>query len=414
MDKRMKFFRLLANIGFCVLLLFAVQTFHQSLPNHIYVKAGDEISYHFPVPVSIKKQEEYTPALVNKSESLIEEQIENGQETDVSYYVTCRLFGLIPVKEIAVTVIDGETVFAGGAQVGIYAKTRGVLVIGMGEVEDVEGQMKSPAKNLIKKGDYIVSVNGVLIRQKEELAKAIQESGSAIKIVGLYRDDVFMEVAIEPVCNANQKYMLGVWVRDDMAGIGTLTFYKDDLSYGALGHPVNDGDTGERILMQEGSLYSTEIVGIRRGENGTPGELSGVIYYSKDNYLGTVEENSERGIFGVLDGNLANLPDGTCYEIGYKQELMIGPATILSEVSGEVREYDIVIENINYSEAAINKGITLHVVDEELLEITGGIVQGMSGSPIIQDGKLVGAVTHVLVNDPTRGYGIFIETMLEP
>lgn len=407
MEKRIKFFQTLTSFGFCAVLFFAVKSFHEALPDHIYVNIGDELSYHFQVPVTVELQEEFREALVNKSERLM---ITNSAP---SYYVTCKLFGIVPVKEIAVTVVEGEAVFAGGSQVGIYAKTKGVLVIGMGEVTDTNGENQSPAKNLIKKGDYIVSVNGEPVEKKEELAQAVQENGADTEVIGIFRNEKFMEVAVNPVCSEDSKYMLGIWVRDDMAGIGTLTFYKENMDYGALGHPVNDGDTGEKLLMQEGSLYRTDIVGIRRGVSGKPGELSGVIYYSADNYLGTVDDNSEIGIYGTLDGNLANLCVGTYCEIGYKQEIEYGPAVILSAVSGEVEAYDVVIESVNYGGAEINKGIMLRVVDEELIELTGGIVQGMSGSPIIQDDKLIGAVTHVLVNDPTRGYGIFIENMLD-
>ena len=407
MKKRMKFFQVLTGFSFCALLFFAIKSFQAALPDHIYVNIGDELSYHFQVPVTVELQEEYKEALVNKSE-----QFQISDDTP-SYYVTCKLFGIVPVKEIAVTVVDGEAVFAGGSQVGIYAKTKGVLVIGMGEVTDISGENRSPAKNLIRKGDYIVSVNGEPVEEKEELAQAVQENGMATEVIGIFRNEKFMEVAVDPVCCEDEKYMLGIWVRDDMAGIGTLTFYKDNMVYGALGHPVNDGDTGEKLLMQKGSLYQTDIVGIRKGVSGKPGELSGVIYYSTDNYLGTVDENTEIGIYGTLDGNLANLCVGTYCEIAYKQEIEYGPAVILSQVSGEVKAYDVVIESINYGGAEINKGIMLRVADEELISLTGGIVQGMSGSPIIQDGKLVGAVTHVLVNDPTRGYGIFIENMLD-
>lgn len=407
MEKRMKFFKTLTSIGFCAVLLFAVKSFQDALPDHIYVNVGDEISYHFQVPVTVEMQEEFREALVNKSEKLM---IANNTP---SYYVTCKLFGVLPVKEIAVTVVEGEAVFAGGSQVGIYAKTKGVLVIGMGEITDANGESKSPAKNLIKKGDYIVSVNGEPVEKKEELAQAVQENGANTEVIGIFRNEQFMEVAIEPVCSEDTKYMLGIWVRDDMAGIGTLTFYKENMEYGALGHPVNDGDTGEKIIMQKGSLYRTDIVGIRKGESGKPGELSGVIYYTPDSYLGTIDENSEIGIYGTLDGNLANLEVGTYCEIGYKQEIEYGRAMILSSVSGEIKSYDVEIEGINYGGAEVNKGILLRVVDDELIKLTGGIVQGMSGSPIIQDGKIVGAVTHVLVNDPTRGYGIFIENMLE-
>lgn len=407
MRARVAFFKWLTNIGFCGLLLFSVKTFWEALPDHIYVKVGEAISYDFQVPVTVEVKEDDMEAIFVEGRAVTVENVEP------SYYVTCKLFGLLPVKDIAVTVVESEAVFAGGMQVGIYAKTKGILVIGMGEVTDQAGAKKSPAKNMIKEGDYIVSVNGMPVEEKEDLIKLIHENGGDTEVIGLFRDEEFIEVAVDAVLSEQERYMLGVWVRDDMAGIGTLTYYRSDQSFGALGHPINDGDTGERLLMEEGKLYETEIIGIKKGESGNPGELSGVISYSRDSYLGAIETNSEIGIYGTLDGNLKNLEVGTYCEIGYKQEIEMGPATILSAVSGELKEYDIVIESVNLGGSEINKGILLHVTDKELLELTGGIVQGMSGSPILQNGKIIGAVTHVLVNDPTRGYGIFIENMLE-
>ena len=407
MRARIAFFKWLASVGFCGLLLFSVKTFWQALPDHIYVKMGEAISYDFQVPVTVEVKEDDMEAIFVEGRAAAMENVEP------SYYVTCKLFGLIPVKDIAVTVVEGEAVFAGGMPVGIYAKTKGILVIGMGEVTDWAGVKRNPAKNMIKEGDYIVSVNGTAVEEKEDLIKLIHENGKDTEVIGLFRDDKFMEVAVNAVLSEQERYMLGVWVRDDMAGIGTLTFYRSDQSYGALGHPINDGDTGEMLLMEEGKLYQTEIIGIKKGESGNPGELSGVISYGRDSYLGEIETNSEIGIYGTLDGNLKKLEVGTYCEIGYKQEIEMGPATILSAVSGELKEYDIVIESVNFGGSEINKGILLHVTDKELLELTGGIVQGMSGSPILQNDKIIGAVTHVLVNDPTRGYGIFIENMLE-
>lgn len=404
---RVAFFKWLTNIGFCALLLFSVKTFWEALPDHIYVKVGEGISYDFQVPVTVEVKEDDMEAIFVEGRASVMENVEP------SYYVTCKLFGMFPVKDIAVTLVEGEAVFAGGTPVGIYAKTKGILVIGMGEVTDQTGVKRSPAKNMIKKGDYIVSVNGTAVEEKEDLIKLIHENGENTEVIGLFRDAEFMEVAVDAVLSEQERYMLGVWVRDDMAGIGTLTYYRSDQSFGALGHPINDGDTGEMLLMEEGKLYQTKIIGIKRGESGNPGELSGVISYSRDSYLGEIETNSEIGIYGTLDGNLKNLEVGTYCEIGYKQEIEMGPATILSAVSGELKEYDIVIESVNFGGKEVNKGILLHVTDKELLELTGGIVQGMSGSPILQNGKIIGAVTHVLVNDPTRGYGIFIENMLE-
>lgn len=407
MERSMKFFRFLTNIGVCMVLFLAVKTFHEAIPDHIYVERGEGLSFDFQVPVTVVMKENAKEALLNQNPKAA------GAEANTSYYVTCKLFGIFPVKDIAVTLVEGEGVFTGGTQVGIYAKTKGVLVIGMGEVKDENGIEKSPAKNLIKKGDYIVSVNGIPVTQKEELAKTVNELGGETEIIGLVRNEKFIEVAVMPVHTREDKYMLGVWVRDDMAGIGTITFYRKDQTYGALGHPVNDGDTGEMLTLEEGSLYTTKIIGVKRGESGKPGELTGVIHYGKENYIGTIEKNTEIGIYGTLDGNLNNLEPGTYREVAYKQEIQIGAATILSAFSGALKEYHVEIESLNFSNMEANKGILLKVTDRELLEETGGIVQGMSGSPIIQNGKLVGAVTHVLVNDPTRGYGIFIENMLE-
>lgn len=406
-DISVGFFKWLTNVGFVAVLLFSVKTFWEALPDHIYVKVGESISYDFSVPVTVERKEDDVEAF------FVEGRNDVRKEVEPSYYVTCKLFGLVPVKDIAVTVVEGEAVFAGGMPVGIYAKTKGILVIGMGEVTDQSGQKKSPAKNMIKEGDYIVSVNGTAVKEKEDLIKLIHENGKKTEVIGLFRDEQFLEVAVDAVYSEQQRYMLGVWVKDDMAGIGTLTYYCSDQSFGALGHPISDGDTGEMLLMEEGKLYETNIIGIKRGESGNPGELSGVISYARDSYLGEIETNSELGIYGVLDGNLKNIEMGTYCEIGYKQEIEMGPAVILSAVSGELKEYDIVIESVSFGGTERNKGILLHVTDKELLELTGGIVQGMSGSPIIQDGRLVGAVTHVLVNDPTRGYGIFIENMLD-
>lgn len=400
------FCKLISGVGFYLVLLFGVKTFWDALPDHIYVNVGETIDYNFQVPVSVEMKEEETEVFFAEGRAA-------GMETDPSYYVTCKLFGVLPVKDIAVTVVEEEAVFAGGSPIGIYAKTKGILVIGMGEITGSDGVKKSPAKNMIKEGDYIISINGTAVAEKEELSDLIHENGENTAVIGIYRGDEFIEVGVKPVLSEKQRYMLGVWVRDDMAGIGTLTFYRSDQSFGALGHSINDGDTGEMLLMETGKLYETEIIGIKRGKSGTPGELSGVIQYKKDSYLGVIDENSEIGIYGNLNGNLKKLQVGAYCEIGYKQEIERGPATILSSVSGEMKEYDIVIEAVNFGGVEANKGILLHVTDKELLDLTGGIVQGMSGSPILQNGKLIGAVTHVLVNDPTRGYGIFIENMLE-
>ena len=396
-------FQCYAYVGFFAVLFFAVDTFHEAIPNEIYVEMGEEVNYDFGVPITVELSEETKEAF-----SLGYEPIVNH-----SYKVVCKLFGIFPVKEIEVFHAEGEIVYAGGTVVGIYAKTTGVLVIGNGSIESENGEEICPSENLIKIGDYIVSVNGEPVDKKEELANCINAYGAEKEILGLIRNEEYIEVAVEPVEAKSGDYMLGLWVRDDLAGIGTLTYYDSNGAYGALGHPISDGDTGTEIRLESGDLYEANIVGITKGESGTPGEISGVINYQKRKCFGSISENCGCGIYGTLDGNLDDFTRGEAYPIAYKQDIRIGEAYILSDISGEIERYNVEIVSLDYSGTYENKGILLRVTDEALIELTGGIVQGMSGSPIIQNGKLVGAVTHVLVNDPTRGYGVFIENMLE-
>jgi stage IV sporulation protein B len=216
---------------------------------------------------------------------------------------------------------------------------------------------------------------------------------------------------LNPVKCSEEDYKLGIWVRDDTQGIGTLTYVREDKTFGALGHGISDADTGGLLQIKDGQLYETEILGIHKGSQGSPGELSGLIRYEDDNILGEILSNTELGIFGKLDK--AEELQLKTMEVAYKQELELGEATILCQVDGEVEEYEIEITKIDKSHSDTNKGFVLKVTDERLLEKTGGIVQGMSGSPVIQNGKFVGAVTHVFVQDSTGGYGIFAETMLD-
>lgn len=207
-------------------------------------------------------------------------------------------------------------------------------------------------------------------------------------------------------------YKLGAWVRDDTQGIGTLTYIDSNGNFGALGHGISDSDTGQVVEIEEGALYETEILGIEKGTVGNPGVMAGVIYYGPGSRLGSVEANTENGIFGKADARISESLNLEPVEIGYRQDVKKGQAWIRSDVSGELKDYEIEIQRVDYNPIQVNKSLVLRVVDQELLNLTGGIVQGMSGSPILQDGKLVGAVTHVFVQDSTRGYGIFVEDML--
>lgn len=405
MTVRMKsFFQGLAYSGFLLVLLFSVKTFEEAIPDKMYVELGEEVTYDFGVPVTV--------VLKDDAEEVFGGNGNPYRMKDNSYTVTCKLFGCLPVKDVEVTLIEGTAVYAGGTTVGIYAKMNGVLVIGTGNVALSDGEEKSPAENLVKGGDYIVSVNGEPVDEKEALSDLINIYGQEKEVLGIIRNDEYIEVAATPVKAENEQYMLGIWVRDDLAGIGTLTYYTEEGKYGALGHPVSDGDTGTRVEVKQGDIYEADIVGIRKGEDGNPGEISGVINYGDSYKVGTIEKNCEKGIYGTLNGNQKDYLKDAYFEVAYKQDIVLGKAYILSDVSGEIEQYEIEIQSLDFSGREENKGILIHVTDEKLLRLTGGIVQGMSGSPIIQNGKMIGAVTHVFVNDSTKGYGIFIENML--
>lgn len=250
------------------------------------------------------------------------------------------------------------------------------------------------------------------MENKKQFIRAVEASEGEDLILTIKRNDEVTEVMVKPECNQSQNWKLGIWIRDNAQGIGTMTYEDTDGSFGALGHGINDVDTSMLMNLDEGTLYKTEIVGITRGTNGAPGELTGYIEYDSENVIGEITENTTAGIFGVCDEEIA---EAACYEpipIALKQEIELGPAQIICSVTGVPEFYDVEIVEVNLERDNVNRGIVIQVADEKLLTLTGGIVQGMSGSPIIQNGKLVGAVTHVLVQDSTRGYGIFIEEML--
>lgn len=299
-----------------------------------------------------------------------------------------------------------------GKTVGIYVNTDGILVIDTGEVTDMEGRKSEPAKNRLLKGDYIINLNGDTMHTKKQLIKAITECGGETLVFRVKRKEECLEVKVEPVETGVDEYKVGIWVRDDLQGLGTITYVDGD-RFGALGHSITDVDTGERLQVSQGDLYAADIFGVERGIAGIPGEIEGMITYQTENVMGYINDNRMYGIFGTTTSQLqGELERETTLPVAEIHEVEEGTAYIQSYISGDKEQYEIAIENIHRN----SKGdweMELLVKDKRLLSLTGGIVQGMSGSPILQNGKLIGAVTHVFVNDPTKGYGIFIEYMLE-
>lgn len=313
-----------------------------------------------------------------------------------------KLFGKIPVKSVTVAKLEDTKVYVGGVPFGIKFLTKGVSIVGF------ENESSNPAyKAGLRLYDTIIKINGSEVSSISDLSLAT-ENGGELEITYLRAGNEGKVKFVPKYSESEKKYTLGLWLKDSGAGIGTLTYVLPDGSFGGLGHGICDGETGELTPIFNGSVLGVTLNGIVKGKKGDPGELKGYFNSSK---IGAVYKNTENGVFGAL----AQLPDsvtGKTYSLGLKNELKEGKATVICTLADNVRrEYSIEISNINRN-ATGNKCFTVKITDERLLSATGGIVQGMSGSPIIQNGKLVGAITHVLINDPTTGYGIFIENML--
>ena len=296
-----------------------------------------------------------------------------------------------------------------GQAVGIKLFADGVLVVDVSSLEGISG--KSPAQKCgIKEGDLILTFNDRKISSTEHLQELLRQNGDQPAKLQLQRGQEVKTVDITPVCAADGSVRLGAWIRDSMAGIGTMTYYDPESgSFGALGHGITDVDTAQLMSLGSGSIMETAVKAVKKGERGDPGELRGDFTVQRD--VGTLTANTNGGIFGKVAD--AGFIDATqALPVAQAREVKCGPATILSTVSGhETREYQVEILRL-YGSGHDTRNLLLKVTDPQLLEATGGIVQGMSGSPILQNGKFVGAVTHVLIDDPSRGYGIFMENML--
>ena len=406
-----------------VLFLFVFSWLYMqfAIPDHLNLVVSEEERFNFLLPPGVTFESECEEVVLGNRSNIpagqvkiqTAEPISMYGTTEGSYRIGMKLFGIIDMKDIQVDVVSDRYAIPCGMPIGIYLKSNGVMVIGTGEITDASGQVVEPALGVLKSGDYIEAVNGHSLEDKQDLIEAVNTGNGDIVHMEVRRNGELIQLDLTPVQTADGTYKLGAWVRDDLQGIGTVTYVDQDGNFGALGHGISDSDTGQLVDVRAGELYATEILGIEKGAPGKPGVMSGVIYYGNGMKMGNVSVNSEEGIFGSVNEQFLQTVNATALPIGFRQDVQKGPAVILSNVSGEVREYAVEIQRVDHASIQKNKGMTIKVVDEELLELTGGIVQGMSGSPIIQDGKLVGAVTHVLVNDPTRGYGIFIENMLE-
>ena len=334
---------------------------------------------------------------------------EKNSDITGDHTVTAKLFGIVPVKNVSVEVLPELSLIPGGDVFGVKFFTKGVIVIGCTEIETENGFINPSQLSGISKNDIINRVNGIEVNTVEALSEIIANSMGKPLFLEYTHEGKNKQCELTPVkSKSDGKYKSGLWVRDSTAGIGTLTYYNPETGeFAGLGHGICDVDTGELMPLLSGSVVDVDITNIVKGKSGAPGELKGSFSSVK---LGAVNANTQFGVFGVFD----SVPKLTsvAMPVASRDEIKDGSATILTNADGfGIREYAVELSKIDkYSDGT--KCFVIEITDESLLNLTGGIVQGMSGSPIIQEGKLVGAVTHVLVNDPTKGYGIFIENML--
>lgn len=365
----------------------------EAIPDTVYIRAGQDAGL----------EEFLDLPLVTYPESI--DASENG-----SYQIPCSFLGIVPLKQVEVKTVEDKELSVCGIPVGLYMETQGVLIVDTGEIMGQDGILREPAANIAKAGDYILEVNGCPVTRKKQLISEIQESrGETMKLL-VSRKGEAIPLSLDPVQTGEEEYKLGIWVRDNTQGIGTMTYIEEDGTFGALGHGISDTDTGELLDVSGGELYQAQILSIMKGAKGTPGELSGYIEYQDQKKLGKITTNTEKGIFGKIS-NPQQWPVIQA-KVGYKQEVKEGKAEIVTDLGDGAKTYEILITDIYKERSETNKAFEIQVTDSRLLAKTGGIVQGMSGSPVLQNGKIIGAVTHVFVRDPAKGYGIFIENML--
>lgn len=391
------------------------------IPDHLNIVAQEREELDLELPFDVTLFSESEEVVLGNESDIPSNQIRLKTDESLSLYaknqgsyrIGLNLFGKIRFKEIQVDVVDSQYAIPCGLPVGIYLKSKGVMVIGTGQIIGEDGQEVEPAYGVLQTGDYIEAINGQPLRDKEALITNLNHLEGSETLLRIRRQGEEMDVRMNAVKTEDGSYKLGAWVRDDTQGIGTMTYIDMSGNFGALGHGISDSDTGKVVEIEEGALYETEILGIEKGTIGNPGVMAGVIYYGPGSQLGTITDNTDIGIFGKVNDKMKKSLQAQAVEVGYRQDVKKGQAWVRSDVSGELKDYEIEIQKVDYNPVQQNKSMVIKVVDEELLRLTGGIVQGMSGSPILQDGKLIGAVTHVFVQDSTRGYGIFVEDMLK-
>ncbi len=410
----MKKFKIIFLISILLILLIYVSNI-TSLPDNLILFKGEEINLKTAWGLSISN---------NNLENKINQKYEVMQtstllQTDKDYIgktsVRLNLFGKIPVKTIDVNVIENTKVVPLGDLVGLKLYTNGVLVVGMSEISGVNNTKYRPyEKTGIKEGDTIVQVNENTVTCTADLLKYIKDANGKEVSIGYVRNGNFEETSITPVKAKDNSYKIGLWVRDTAAGVGTVSFYEPSSGiFAALGHGILDIDTQELLDIGTGDFVTTSIVSIKKGEKGTPGKIQGSI--ENGQMIGQIYKNTEMGVYGSLKNLSAlNINSQNTIEVALRDDINTGKASIICTLENNRKEeYEIEIQKIDKNNTWDNKSMQVKVTDQRLIDKTGGIIQGMSGSPIIQNGKLIGVLTHVLVSNPAMGYGVFADMMVK-
>lgn len=382
------------------------------LPSNVIVFKGEELNFRTIAGIKIRKTDSQKQSIVQAAKELEQSNIYSSAG---SYEINLDLFGTIPVKEINVNVIERTKVIPCGNLIGVKMYTPGVLVVGMSEIEGIDKKSYRPYEDSgIKEGDMIVEIDSKKITNTNDLIRTVNScNGKSIEIK-FVRDEETKTTNILPIESSSREYKLGLWVKDAAAGVGTLTFYEPSTqSFAALGHGIVDSDTGGIFNIADGELVRSNLLSIRKGEKNNPGEIKGVIDSNRS--IGQIYKNTNYGVFGkVSQVENINLTDLQEYDVALRSEIETGEADVICELENGKRDtYKIKIEKIYSSNNYDNKSMLIKIDDERLLNKTGGIIQGMSGAPIIQNGKFIGAITNVLVSDPTTGYAIFGDLMIK-
>ena len=401
---------LIAFLLFFLTIVYVYICAIDAIPKNTILFEGEQLNIKKIIGISLVSKNKNYDTILTSTESIEE----NTQELGTTN-LEVKLFNTFNVKDIDVSVIKRTKVIPVGQVAGLKLYTTGVLVVGMSEIKGIDNKKYKPYENTgIQEGDTIVQIENDEITGTKELIQKVNSSKGKELNLKYVRDGKILECAISPVKTSASEFKLGLWVRDSAAGIGTMTYYEPETkNFAALGHGITDVDTGKLINISNGQFITTKVLSIIKGEDGAPGKIQGSI--SEQSNIGTIKKNSIFGIYGVAeDVQKIKIDPNKKMNVATRNEIELGEATILCSLDDEkTKEYKIQIEKIYLNNNYDNKSMLIKVTDKELIEKTGGIIQGMSGSPVIQNGKFIGAITNVLVNDPTKGYVVFGDLMIK-